>query len=54
MHAEHDDVSCQQFPVIRRKLKSSTDFDVLHRMHVRSNIGVPRRGLYTDELAKPG
>lgn len=54
MHVVHVDVSCQQFAVMRRVLKSSTDFDALQSRHVRSSMGVPRRGVEADELANGG
>lgn len=54
MQVEHVDVSCQQFAVMRRVLKSSTGLETRQRRHVRSSIGVPRRGVEVDELAKAG
>lgn len=54
IHAMHVDVSCQQFAVMRRVLKSSIGFDALQRRHVRSSMGVPRRGVEADELANGG
>jgi hypothetical protein len=54
MHAMHVDVSCQQFAVMRRVLKSSMGFDPLQSRHVRSSMGVPRRGVEADELANGG
>jgi hypothetical protein len=44
-HVRHVDVSCQQLLVMRRSLNSLCSFDALHRMHVRSSNGVPRREL---------
>lgn len=54
MHSEHVEVSCQQFAVIRRVLKSSIGFEALQSRQVRSSIGVPRRGVDADELANAG
>lgn len=54
MHDMHVEVSCQQFAVIRRVLNSSKGFEALQRRHVRPSMGVPRRGVDVDELAKGG